>query len=54
MSVREVAASAAGDDDLAPDMRIALDDEHLASATAGIDRTKKSGRPATDHHNVET
>lgn len=51
--VREVAAAAARDNYFATDTSVAFEDENLATAPPGLDRTKQSGSAATDHNDVE-
>ena len=54
VNVREVAPSAAGDDDLTTNLGVALENDHLSSSLTGLDRAKESGRTATDNDDVES
>src|SRR5688500_3397521 len=53
MEVREVTATAAGNYDLSSYLRVALKQQHLASAFARLDRTEKPGRSAAYDDNIE-
>jgi hypothetical protein len=52
VEVREVAAAAAGNLDLAPDAVVVLDDEDGAPAPPGLHRAHQPRRPAADDDHV--
>ena len=53
VSVGEVAASSAGDDNLATELSVALDNEDFSSATSGDDAAEKTRGTASNDHDVK-
>ena len=51
--VSEIAAAAAGNDYLAPNLAVVFEDKSPAAALAGFYRTEKPGRTTADNHKVE-
>ncbi len=52
MNIRKVAPPAAGDDDLAPNLGVMLDNQHLFPAFAHFNSAKQPGRTAADYDRV--